>query len=49
MHGGADREKTGQERQTHHTLDMIHELVEGDEGELGLEVSELGKMSATRR
>lgn len=41
-----DGEKTGQARQPHHAFDVIHELVEGDESELGLEVSELGKMSA---
>lgn len=31
---------------THHLLDVVHQLVKGDEGELGLEVGVLGEMAA---
>ena len=38
-------EKRGEREKTNHGLDVIHKLLEVDESELGLEVSELGKMS----
>lgn len=40
--------RLGVRERTDHGLDVIHKLIEVDESELGLEMSELGEMSGTK-